>query len=255
MSQSLIRGLRILSLVGAAGAPIGVRELARQAGLSPATTQALAKALTAAGYLEWVEPERKYRIGLSAIRLGDSTDRIEHLRTFVSPTVKALAAATGETIVAAAWNAGKVMSVDWIESQQILAARIPQAVVDHPHCLASGKLLLAFRPEDVRRKYAASEPLKQLGPNSPSTPRELEEDFQLVRRRGYAEAIDVGNSGVGAVAVPVFDFTGRVVLALACSAPLVRFKPAKLRRVRQLLTDSAAKLTKTLVGERGVPGQ
>ena len=60
------------------------------------------------------------------------------------------------------------------------------------HCLSSGKVLLAHLPEAERRKVLAAAPMTAMTPNTVTDRDQLIGELILVRRRGWAEAVDRG---------------------------------------------------------------
>ena len=74
-SQSLERGLDILEMIEAENADIGVRELARRAGLSPTIVQRLVSSLAVRGYIEKNSETSRYRLGHRSLMLGASVER------------------------------------------------------------------------------------------------------------------------------------------------------------------------------------
>jgi AraC-like DNA-binding protein len=62
MSQSLLRGLSILTCFGSDGAALGILDLARELGMSPSTTHRYASTLVELGLLERCPRTRKYRL-------------------------------------------------------------------------------------------------------------------------------------------------------------------------------------------------
>lgn len=250
--QSVERALALLNHVAGHGEWIGVRELARATGLKVPTAQNLLKTLQVQGFLEFDERLRRYRIGLAALRLAERVDPVARLADFVHPYVAQVFAEFGETVAALAWVRGEAVTVDWRQAERPLTVTAGRRFMKHPHCLATGKLLLAFQGEAFRRRYAGGEPLCELQPNSPGTVEDLLAEFLKVREQGYAEALDVQNSGVGAVAAPVFDANGAIVVALGCSAPLVRFAELQRAVVRRRLIEVAGRMSAALGADESV---
>jgi hypothetical protein len=62
LSQSLLRGLSLLTCFGPDGAARGIVELARDAGMSPSTAHRYASTLVELGLLERDPKSRKYRL-------------------------------------------------------------------------------------------------------------------------------------------------------------------------------------------------
>ncbi len=69
-SQSLERGLAILSAFGSDQSTIGVSELSRELGLSRSTTHRYIATLTSLGYLQQDAESKRYRLGPRVLDLG-----------------------------------------------------------------------------------------------------------------------------------------------------------------------------------------
>ena len=65
-------------------------------------------------------------------------------------------------------------------------ASSPIGTIDQGHARASGKLLLALAPDEVREAYLAAHPLKRLTPSTITRRDELLKAFEQIRADGYA---------------------------------------------------------------------
>jgi DNA-binding IclR family transcriptional regulator len=244
--QSVEKALRLLQALDRHGSWIGVRELSRQLALSPPATHALLKTLQAASFVEANPASRQYRLGLAAVRLGAGADPLQQMRRFARPYIEQLAEKSDETIVVLAWQHGQAVVVDWIQAGHTLAVTHHHGVVEHPIVFASGRVLLAHLDREVQRRHLRTEDFRKIGPNAP---RHAEEALALlvqVARDGFAVTDNVGNSGVAAVGAPVFEATGRLLLAVGCSAPQTRIDAARLKHLRERVQEVAAEMTQKL---------
>lgn len=246
MIQSVEKALRILMVLDGQDREMGVRELARTVKLTPPTTHSLLKTLCALGFAEHNPDTRQYRLGLTAIRLGQRTDPLKNLSTFARPYIEALVNEFGETVLVQTWLNGQCAVVDWIQSRNPLAVTHQFSASEHPIATASGRVLLAHQERSAQARYAAQEDLSQFSPNSPLTREEMFQLLDRVAADGYAVTHNVANCGITAAAAPVFDANRRVVLAIGCSAPISRVPEAQmiqvLKRVRELATTMTGKL-------------
>ncbi len=247
--QSVEKALRLLQALDRQGGWLGVRDLARQLGMSAPAAHTLLKTLQAAGFVETNPDTRQYRLGLAALRLGTGLDPLPEMRRFARPYLEALAEESDETIVVLAWQHDHAVVVDWIQADHALAVTHRHGVVAHPVGYASGRVLLAYLERGLRERYAETENYGQLGVNSPRTPAELLGLLAEVAEDGYAVTQNVGNSGVIAVGAPVFDASGRILFAIGCSAPVSRVPAARLKHLREHVLEVAAEMTARLRAE------
>lgn len=253
--QAVDRALRLLQEVAARGDWVGVRELARATELKVPTAQNLLKTLQAKGFLEFDERTRGYRIGLAALRLAEAGDSLARLADFCRPQMEALYQRFGETVVAMTWSQGRAQVVHWLQSEHPLAVVHSQRVIDHPHLMATGLVLLAYQSPEAQRSYAEGEPLAGPGEYTPATVEELLGLLDKVRGQGYAQTENAQGTGITAVAAPVVDARGGLVLAIGCSAPTIRLDENRLQQIREAVLEAAGKMTDKLThGDRGDPG-
>lgn len=144
------------------------------------------------------------------------------------------------------WQQGQAVVVDWIQAGHPLAVTHNHGVLEHPLVFASGRVLLAYQTRDEQRRHAGREDLAALGINSPRTTPEVLALLEKVARDGYALGGNVGNSGVIALGAPVFDASGRILLAIGCSAPISRTTRAQLALVREKLLALTGTMTRRL---------
>jgi len=244
--QSVEKALRLLQALDRHGRWIGVRELSRQLELSPPATHNLLKTLQAASFVEANPASRQYRLGLAAVRLGASSDPLQHMRRFARPYIETLAEKSDETIVVLAWQQDHAVVVDWIQAGHTLAVTHHHGVVEHPMVFASGRVLLAHQDPAAQLRHLRGEDWKKLGANAPRDVSEASATLARIAADGCAITENVGGSGVVAVGAPVFEATGRLLFAVGCSAPLTRIDPPRLAHLRERLLEVTAEMTQKL---------
>lgn len=248
--QSVDRALSLLLRVaeqeGASG--VGVRDLARATGLKVSTAQNLLKTLLSRGFLDFDTASRKYRLGLTAVLLGERAYPLDHLAAFARPWIDALADELRETVAVAAWFRGQAVVVDWRQAEQPLAVTHARRVIAKPHAMAAGRTLLAYLGEEERLAQARRLTGSSTSPNLPAAAEEFLAVLDTVRRDSLAETRDIGGSGIGAVSAPVLDASDRLIMAVSSSAPLDRWDTGTRESAKAAVTRSAHQMTAALGG-------
>jgi DNA-binding IclR family transcriptional regulator len=108
--------------------------------------------------------------------------------------------------------------------------------------MATGKLLLAFLPEDRRDALIEQLDLERRTPHTITSRTALRAELAAVRKRGHARSIEEGSVGVAALAVPVRDSEGRVIASIAINAPAVRLDARRQKAVLPELLSTAAEI-------------
>lgn len=246
--QSVDKALRILQALDAHGDWMGVRELARTVGMTPPTTHNLLKTLQAKSFVEANTETKQYRLGLAAIRMGEGANPLNSMRDFCRPYIEALANEFDETVIVLTWRGEQALVVDWIQADHPLSVTHNHGVIEHPIIFASGRVLLAHQPRAVQLRYAAREDLSKMSPNSPVTVEDMTALLDGIAREGFAITKNVLNSGIAAVATPVFDATQQAILAIGCSAPISRSTDAQIEAVLARLRETAQTMSQKLGG-------
>ena len=236
------KALRLLVHVARWKEPVALSELSRAIGLPKPTAYRLIRTLESAGFLQRDPLTRRYRVGalfediaLSALRYGAG----HGVRRLL---MDQLAHRLGARINLVVLRSGNLLFVEWVESTTPLRVDIDPAASMPVHCTASGKLLLAFGPSELRDNVLASAPFPARTRNTLTTARALERDLAQIRKRGYSEDNEELWQGVNCIAVPVYNRAGDVVAGLAAMAPSASLPLEKLRRHLPDLRDSAARI-------------
>src|SRR5689334_5816163 len=124
-SQSLERGLAILSALASGPTLLGVSELARAVDLSRSTAHRYVATLTKLGYLDQDPATRKYRLGPRVLDLGFSAINSMELRELAAPHLQQLSDQTGFTV-----NMAILDGVDIVYVERCRSSRAGQREID-----------------------------------------------------------------------------------------------------------------------------
>jgi IclR family transcriptional regulator, pca regulon regulatory protein len=221
-SQSLERGLAILSSFTPARPLLGIAEIADELDMSRSTAHRYAITLVALGYLEQ-EASRKYRLGLRVTDLGMSALNSTGLRHHAAPYLQELRQRTSYTVSLAVLDGPEVLYVDQARSfrrdhglagaDARTGSRLPA------YCTAMGKLLLAHLPDAEQAALIARLKLAKHGPNTITSKRALREELDEVRRANFAIDDEELAKGHYSIAAPVRDESRQVVAAVDIAVP------------------------------------
>lgn len=242
--QSVDRAVTILELLARRG-EAGVTEMAAELGVHKSTAFRLVAALEIRGLVEQPGERGKYRLGLGLVRLaGAATVRLD-LSQQSRPICERLAAEVAETINIAILDDDAAVNID-----QVLG---PSAVTTHNwvgqrtalHATSSGKVLLAHLPEAALERRLA-EPLASYTARTITDARKLRKQLETVRAEGYACTIEELETGLNAVAAPLFAYHGQVVAAVSASGPSYRLSERRILEVAAAVQKAAAEISARL---------
>jgi IclR family transcriptional regulator, pca regulon regulatory protein len=257
-SQSLERGLAILSSFHSDRALIGVSELSRELELSRSTAHRYIATLARLGYLQQDPDSKRYRLGPKVLDLGFSAINSMDLREISAPHLRQLSDETGYTVNLAILDGADVVYIERcrtarpgqrdIDLNLHVGARLPA------YCTAMGKAILAFVPEDRREEIIETIDFAPRGPNTITDPDAFREELARIRDSGLAVNDEELAYGLRSIAAPIHSHSGEVLAALNLAVHrtmvsgdelIVRFGPAVARTARNISLGMGHRLAPT----------
>jgi IclR family transcriptional regulator, pca regulon regulatory protein len=217
-SQSLERGLAVLSAFRSGRPLLGVSELGREVGLSRSTAHRYVATLATLGYLQQDDATKKYRLGPRVLDLGFSAIHSMELREISAPHLQRLSDETGYTV-----NMAVLDGTDIVYVERCRSARVGQRAIDlnlhvgsrlPAYCPSMGKILLAYVPQSERDAVLDELELRQRGPNTLTERATLLAELERVREAGLAINNEELAYGLRSIAAPVLSQSGAIAAAI-----------------------------------------
>jgi IclR family acetate operon transcriptional repressor len=229
-TQAIDRAAALLRLVLESEQPLGVGDLAREAGLPKSTASRLLSSLARHGLVHRAGARGKVQPGPAILRFAHRGMVESSLIELAKEPMEALSEASGETVNLAVAGQGGVEHI---------------AQVDSRHFLGSGQWIGRTVPYE---RTAVGKVLVAHGAAAPprAIERPLADELQRCRRESFAMAVDQLEPGLTAMAAPVHGPTGDVIAALSLSGPTLRLSAARVEELRPLLIRQARALSAKL---------
>ncbi|RWZ85402.1 MULTISPECIES: IclR family transcriptional regulator [Glutamicibacter] len=241
--------LAILAAFETTRRSLSLTEISAAADLPLSTTHRLVGELVDAGMLSR-SANGGIQLGLRLWAIAQNTGR--QLRDTARPYVQDLFSLTGETSQLAIRDGNMSLYIDRVYGTKRIArasrvgGRLPL------HATAVGKVILAFSESWVADAYLEL-PLQQMTAHTRSNPKQLREELERVREKGYATTNEEVRLGTSSIAVPVFH-TGRLgcsiglVIPTSHAANMDRFLPVLQGTSRRLEAATVHIPLETLLG-------
>ena len=241
--QSLGRAFAILEEVARHREGIGLADLSKRVGLHNSTAFHLVKTMVSLGYVRQEKDTKRYRVGRPLFALAASSlDEIEMVNV-ATPVLEDLARDTGESSHFAVRMGDAVTVIARTSGPGAFQLTDRVGVVRPAHSTALGKIIrAALRPDQLQRFLERVE----LAPSTEKSITEiaaLKREIEEIRRSGIAFDDGEFNLEVRCVAVPVRDFTGRIIGALGISGPVWRLSIQALQSRAKMLQGAADRLS------------
>ncbi len=209
--QSIEVGGRLLVALAHEGRPMALKDLAREAGMAPAKAHPYLVSFAKLGLIEQDGASGRYGLGPLAMQLGlISLQQVDPLR-LATARLPELARSIGHTVAIAVWGTRGATIVRTEEGPSPVHVSMRHGTVMSLRGTASGRLFAAWLPR--------ARVVEAMGSEASSIDRDLEAELAAVRASGIAHVEGGAVPGVNALAAPVFDGSGALVLSLTAIGP------------------------------------
>jgi DNA-binding IclR family transcriptional regulator len=262
--QSIEVGGRLLLALAHHGQPLPLKDLAREAEMTPGKAHPYLVSFIKLGLVERETEGGRYGLGPLALQMGlIGLQQYDPVR-LATPVIDELARATGHTVAIAVWGHRGPTLVRIAEAPSPVHVSMRHGTVMSIPGTASGRLFAAYGPPEAVMEALANEarmepPASPVSPRSGRSPRggrfglgeAFDAEIEAVRERGIACIDGVAVPGVGAVAAPVFDARGRLCLSLTAIGPSAIFDATPGGVVARALRPAAEGLSQRLGHQPG----
>ena len=217
--QSIEVGGQLLHALAHAGRPLPLKDLAAAAGMAAAKAHPYLVSFGKIGLVEQDRASGRYGLGPLALQLGlMSLQQADPVR-LATPVMEELAQSSGHSVAMAVWGSHGPTIVRLAESPAAVHVNMRHGTVFSITGTASGQLYAAYLPEALARPFYEAERRAAGRGALPSWPQFAQGSLAEVRQQGLARADGAVVAGVSALAAPVFDHRGQIVLALTAIGP------------------------------------
>jgi DNA-binding IclR family transcriptional regulator len=247
--QSIEVGGELLQALVRNGEPMMLRDLAREAGMSPAKAHPYLASFSRIGLIEQDPSTGRYEFGALALELGIVTLRRLSAVRVATPAITALAGTIDHAVSLAIWgtHGPTVVRLEEPSHPVHIAMRVGSTVSLLE--TATGRVFAAFMPsatinaaltEDLDRLSIGYEPNRKIkGPA-------IDKILTDIRSRGLARAVGEPLRGINAFSAPVFDHSGAVVLAVTAMGAVGTFDVNWNSPVAKALLDCTNAISRRL---------
>ncbi|MFH5822317.1 IclR family transcriptional regulator [Georgenia sp. AZ-5] len=198
--------------------PLSLSEAARRADLPTSTVLRMLRELCDVRFLERVDGNR-YQIGARLFELGMRAPVQRTLREVALPVMEDLYGATRENVHLGILDPDGVLVIQQLTGKRSVRTPASSGARLPAHATANGKTLLAFAaPQLVEQVLQRG--LPRITQHTICSRRELEEQLQEIRERGWAMAKQENSLGTMSVGAPVIGLEGHAIASLSLVVPV-----------------------------------
>ncbi|WP_110929152.1 IclR family transcriptional regulator [Bacillus massiliglaciei] len=227
--QSVERALRILDLFDERERELAITDISKRMNLHKSTVHSILKTMQIHHYISQNEENGRYSLGLKLLERGSLVTGHLDLRNVARKHLEWLSETTNLTIHLVILDGQEGVYVDKVEGRgvTVLYSRIGRRVPIHTS--AVGKALVANKTDQelalLLDGYIYTKPTG----NSIGSKAEFLEEIERVRRDGYSIDNEENEPGIYCLAVPIKNYSGKVIAAMSVSMPASKIKDEETR--------------------------
>jgi DNA-binding IclR family transcriptional regulator len=251
--QSIEVGGQLLRALVHHGRPMALKDLAREADMTPAKAHPYMVSFGRLGLIEQDRASGHYLLGPLALQLGlislQQADPVHIATSLIAEVARRI----GHTVALAVWGARGATIVRTAESPSPVHVNMRHGTVFSLTNTASGRVFAAYLEAATVRQLLDAERGRQK-PHAPGMPPErplpswgeFERQLEEVRAHGISRSEGEVIEGVSAMAAPVFDHTGAIVLSVTAIGPAAIFDTAWDGEIARALKACAGTVSERL---------
>ena len=245
--QSLDRALSLLNDLAEMDEAT-LKELALRTGMAPSTAHRFLMTMQRHGIVTFDEITQSWMIGVTTYQIGSSFVRRTNIVETSRPFMRELMEATGETANLAIAADGEVVFISQVETHEPIRAFFPPGKRGQMHASGVGKALLSEFSDDTVQRIMQKHGLPSFTPNTITSFKDLFDDLEQIRVRGWAIDNEERNIGMRCLAAAIYNGHGEAVAGISISGPSVRMTDEVLGEFGPQVKRIAARITQTVGG-------
>lgn len=243
--SSLARGLEILRTFSRTGKKMTLSEVAAETGITRAATRRFLLTLVREGY---ASTDGKYfDLTPQVLELGYSVLSQIDTWEIAKPFLERLSQDIEESVSATVLDGLDVVYVACVQFHRMISVGVKVGNRLPAYCTASGRVLLAEQPDDVREAMLAQIRLEPRTQHTVTDRRAFRKILENGRRDGYVLIDQELEIGLLSIAIPIRTLGGKVIGAVNVGVPTVRATPEKMvRDILPPLRETGERITNAL---------
>lgn len=240
--QSIDRAVMMLKLFSETTRELKLTEIAERLDLHKSTTFGILNTLKYHGLISQNEDNQKYSLGTYLLELGNILVNSMDIRGIASTILNNIRNSLEETVHLGMIENFEVVYIDKQESTQSMRIFTTIGARNPAHCTGIGKAMMAYMDQEYL-KSKLPEILERFTEKTIVNKIKLLEQFEEIRKNGYALDEEERIEGLTCVAAPIFDHLGKVKYAISVSGPSVRMSDEKIQEAILLVKKSAREIS------------
>ncbi len=243
--QTLEKALDIIKLLATTRSkqPLGISEISRNLDIGKSTVHRILDTLMAYKYIEKCPRTLGYRLGWGLFEIGNMVPLQHDLYSFDYEILQELCDEFNEAVNFGVRDDREVVIVSKVDPETRLKVNRQIGTREPLHATSLGKVLISeLSDEELDQLFGEGE-LEEFTPNTIKTLDDLKVELENVRKQGFAIDHEELFHGLVCIAMPIRDYTNKIVAAISVSGPSFRMNFNKLTSIQGKLQQVSNELS------------
>lgn len=223
---------------------VSIVELSEALDMGKSSVHRLLDTLLAYDFVEKIHNGSSYKLGWGLYNIGNSViDQHSLNGSNFYPILDKISKKFSETVNLGITNGNDVIIMSKVEPNVKIRANVVIGGCEPLYCTSLGKLFLSqFSVQEVRDYYKNNK-IERFTNNTIVTVEDMFEELVTVKNNGYAIDNEEFSIGLICIAMPICDYTGKIVAAISVSGPSERMGELKRNKILPELKEACAELS------------
>ena len=248
--QTVMKAIEIINHLAkdTSGRGVAISEFSRVLGLGKSTVHRILDTLQFYGYIDQDAETNRYRLGWELYKIGQVIPQQNQLFNINQSLLVDLSNKTQEVVNLGTLKRNETVIISKIESPRTgLRVSVNPGEYEAIHATALGKMMISEMDADqIQALFNNEDQLPTHTPNTISTVSELLKEVKMTRQRGYAVDAEELCLGLYCMAMPVRDYTGKIVAAISVSSAASRINDETKKLILESLEETTRKVSESL---------
>jgi len=246
-NQSTDKALDIIELLAVAEEPLRLQTIAERLNMNASTALRFINSLKRRGYVMQENDTPKYYLSMKICSLSYNVLKSNNIAKLAAPYLASVSEVFRECACLSKESDMSVLYIGMHDGpDRMLRTFSYIGKVAPMHCTGSGKLFLMEYNQERIEEYYLRKGLPMLTPHTITSLPRLMDELRKIHGRGYSLDDEECELGTRCVAVPVRDYTGRIVAAMSVTGPSNRMTQEKIDAHIDSLIEAADGVSKLL---------
>ena len=234
-SRAVGKAIQMLEMLSRSSEPMSLNELSKLTQLTKSSAFRLLQTLETLHYIK--RDANGHYVSSQEKNAAVAAQNLSGLIAAARESMRKLNMEFGETISMAVLVNNHIEVIQVIESTSLIRMTNIVGRILPPHASSMGKVITAWQDADTRKRLLQSYGMTRFNENTIVDEQTIEEEFALIRSRGYSTDAEETTPGGFCYGMALFSESGKVEAAISLSMPKSRMpadEPKKLRIIQNL---------------------